>query len=78
MSLKYFEFIVDANDDFGALQAFSRQFDKEDEMHEYIIDQNLRGLSYRTTEGVVERPFIEMPQEAWTALFRPRRPRPSR
>jgi hypothetical protein len=78
MTHPHFEFVADASDDFDALQAFSRQFDNEDEMHEYILDQHLRGLSYRTTEGVVERPFIEMPKEAWDTLFRQRRPRPGR
>ena len=78
MTHPHFQFIGDANDDFGALRAFSRQFDDEIAMHEHIIDEHLQGLSYRTAEGIVERPFIAMPKEAWDTLFRPRRPRPGR
>lgn len=37
MTHPHFEFVADASDDFDALQAFSRQFDNEDEMHEYSV-----------------------------------------
>lgn len=79
MSQRYFEFIEGAGDEVDALRQFSRRFDKDVNMHAYIIDHRLLGLSYRTDAGIVQRPFIDMPTEAWGGLFQPRRiPRPGR
>lgn len=79
MSQPQFEFIEGAGDDGDALHRFSRRFRNEFDMHDHILDQHLTGLSYQTDAGIVERPFIDMPTEAWGGLFRPRRrPRPGR
>lgn len=78
MTQRYFEFIEDANNEVDAMRQFIGRFTDEDELHEYIFDNLLQGLSYATDEGLVDKLFIDMGAEAWTAPYRRQGPRPGR
>jgi len=78
MSQRYFEFIEDAKDEIDAMRRFIGRFTDEDDLHEYIFDHRLQGLSYVSDEGLIDKPFIDMGPEAWSAPYRRQGPRPGR
>jgi hypothetical protein len=69
MDATHFE-AINATSLHDAMRQFIGRLSKEDELHDYLLDNHVAGLTFVVDGIQVSRGFIDMPADCWNHPYR--------